>query len=132
MKVKNVTKWISFDHQGSSLFNEIEDGTFKEITAGREKWKSLSDGSLLQQHCNKEGFNYHKEVNSQKFGHMYMKIRIGMAANNENDCKTPDTCIGFGTSVRGCYGNAISATCGSMAICLYSSNIAAFGFIFVQ
>ena len=35
----------------------------------------------------------------------YARARIGFLANQENNCETPDSFIGFGTS----YGNAINS-----------------------
>ena len=132
MKVNNVTKWIVIDHQASSLFSEIADGSFRETFAGREQWKSLIHGSFLQLNCNKEGFNYKKEFGSGS----YLKIRIGFVANNQDNCDTPDSCIGFGTSVKGCE-ITLNTTCGNLFICgqyrnMDNKDTAAFGFMLVQ
>ena len=34
-----------------------------------------------------------------------MNLRIGFVANNQNDCLSCDSCIGFGISVQGCDGD---------------------------
>ena len=132
MKVNNVTKWIVIDHQASSLFSEIADGSFRETFAGREQWKSLIDDSSLQPHCNKEGFNYKNEFRRGN----YPKTRIGLVANEENDCYFPDSCIGFGTSVKNC-GLDLTTTCGNLVFCgqyhnMDNKDTAAFGFMLVQ
>jgi hypothetical protein len=134
MKVKNVTKWIEVDHQASSLFDVIADGVFKRTWVGKNKWKSLIDHSLLQEKCNKEGFNFQRNFNHRNNGKLYMKIRIGLPANNENDCKTPDSCIGFGISTRLCFGRIGSTTCGGIMFDCWVSdkNVTAFGFILVK
>ena len=118
------------DHQASSLFNVIADGDFKNVNVGKDKWLSLMDGSLLQHNCNKEGFN----INTPGYASAHLKVRIGIIANNENDCESCDSCIGFGTSVRGCDGKIRKTTCGNIAICgqLNNTNTPAFGCIFVQ
>ena len=131
MKVKNVTKWIMINYQASSLFNVIADGVFRNTAVGKDKWLSLMDGSLLQENCNKEGLN----INVQGFSLAYVKVRIGIIANNENDCKTCDSCLGFGTSVVECgAGSILKETCGNIAMCnqLSNKNTPAFGYIFVQ
>jgi len=46
---------------------------------------------FLAVQCNKEGFN----AAGIKTG--WCKARIGFLGNNENDCKVPDSRIGFGT-----------------------------------
>jgi len=45
----------------------------------------------LQRNCNKEGFN--AACSDPRFS----KARIGFLGNNENDCDTCDSRIGFGT-----------------------------------
>ena len=40
----------------------------------------------MQPYCNSEGFN--------SLG----RVRIGILGNNENDCNTPDTFVGVGSS----------------------------------
>ncbi len=139
MKVNGVVKWIVIDHQASSLFNVIADGAFRKTTAGKEAWKSLIDGSGFQQNCNKEGFNV-ESINSGSSYKSYMKIRIGFVANNQDHCGSCDTCIGFGTTVRGCSGvdwddgTVRNTQCGYIAICsnFNNENTAAFGYILVQ
>ena len=130
MEVNGLTKWIRINHKASSLFNVIADGDFKNTGVGKNTWLSLMDGSLLQHHCNKKGFN----INTTGYDLAHLKVRIGIIANNENDCKSCDSCFGFGTSIRGCDGEIIKTTCGNIAICnnLDNKNTPAFGYIFVQ
>ena len=131
MKVNNVTKWIVINHKASSLLDVIADGVFERMYVGKNKWLSLMDGSDLQRRCKIEGFN----INIP--GHRpnaHLKVRIGIIANNKYNCNSCDSCIGFGTSVRGCDGETRKTTCGNIAICgkLNNKNTAAFGYIFVQ
>ena len=88
------------------------------------------DGSSLQENCNREGFNI-DILGAESAG---LKVRIGLIANNENECLSCDSLIGFGTSARGCRGESRQTSCGNVAICdqLQNMNIAAFGYIFVQ
>ena len=66
----------------------------------------------------------------------HVKVRIGIVANNQDDCESCDSCIGFGTSIRSCQGSDVTnKSCGpSRAGCSGNSNInmAAFGHILVQ
>ena len=137
MKVNNVTKWIVIDHRASSLFNVIADGTFQKTTAGKEAWKSLINGSSLQIYCNLEGFDIQKKNN--RINVAYINARIGIVANNQDDCKSCDSCIGFGITARGCGGSlddgkVKTSTCGNIATCSHYNNkdTAAFGYILVQ
>ncbi|CAB3977854.1 Hypothetical predicted protein [Paramuricea clavata] len=134
MKVNGATKWIALNYTANSLHSVIEDGTFKRTTAGNEAWKSLIDGPSLQDNCNEEGFNIQ---GSYHFGEQYswhMNIRIGVVANEQNDCYSCDSCIGFGTSITGCEDDVRKTTCGNMAVCnqLDNKNTAAFGYILIQ
>ena len=137
MKVNNVTKWIAIDHQASSLFNVIEGRGFEKTAVGKDNWLSLIDGGELQDHCNKEGFNVeslgHKTYNPDG----YIKVRIGIIANNGDHCNSCDSCIGFGTSAIGCKSENIrvrNTTCGNIGICgrIHNMNTAAFGYILVK
>jgi hypothetical protein len=132
MKVYGSTKWIALNYTANSLHSVIEDGTFKGTTFGKEVWMSLIDGSSLQEHCNQEGFNIQGAYTHGPW-RWNMNIRIGVVANNEENCDSCDSCIGFGTSVSGCENDVRSTTCGNMAVCrqMNNKNTAAFGYILV-
>ena len=130
MKGNGVTKWIVIDYQASSLYNVIADGDFKHTNVGKSTWLFLMEGSRLQNNCDEEGFN----INRESYQSAHLKVRIGIMANNQNHCKSCNSCIGFGTSVRGCGGQIRKTTCGNIAICnkLDNKNTPTFGYIFVQ
>ena len=98
-------KFLVISKNGASLYSLIADGHYRRTSLGREKWKTLigSEGSL-QIKCNKEGFN---AVGSIEFS----KARIGIIRNNEDDCDTCNSRIGFGTG--GNYDD--NNTCGNEA-----------------
>ena len=138
MKVNGVVKWIVIDHQTSSLYNVIAQGNFRETNVGKEAWKSLIiDDSSLQIYCNQEGFNIKK--GNKYYGVAYINARIGIVANNQGDCESCDSCIGFGITARGCGGSlddgkVKTSTCGNIAMCgkFNNKDTAAFGYILVQ
>ena len=117
--------FILINKTADSLFSLIADGQHRATSLGRETWKSLlgSEGSL-QLNCNMEGFNV--------FEGGYAKTRIGIIANNENDCFVcPDSRLGFGS------GGApdLSNTCGNAAKHSADNgnkNLKAMGYILVQ
>ena len=79
----------------------------------------------MQDNCNRRGFN------AASVGHS--RARIGIIGNNQNDCVTPDSRIGFG---NGGYHDD-SNTCGNFAVDDVASdnggkNITAMGYILVQ
>ena len=117
MRISGQLRFIVFNKQANSLHSLIADGTYRATSLGRNEWKKLigAQGSL-QLNCNKEGFN------------AVGIARIGYVANQENDCGSCDSRIGFGT--RGG-----SNTCGNVASHSPDNgnrNIKAMGYILVQ
>ena len=132
MKVDGERNWIMINHTANSLLDVIADGAPKQSTAGKDTWRSLMNSSLLEPNCNRKGFNLQP---AKAYG-SYVKVRIGLVANNQDDCNSCHSCIGFGISVSSCQGTyRDSASCGtSKAGChgKRNQNMAAFGYILVQ
>ena len=107
MKIGHQTIFIAITKHATSLYSLIADGNYRATSLGRNTWKSLLGSfASLQPNCNKEGFN------AVGLGHSARpKARIGIIANEQNDCITPDSRIGFGT---GGYPSN-SNTCGNQA-----------------
>ena len=129
MKVQKQTNFVVVDKEASSLFSLIADGQHRNTTLGREKWKGLIWGASLQKDCNKEGFN---AVCASEKKH-YSKARIGIVANQEPNCNSCDSRMGFGTA--GFFG--ATNTCGNEAQASVDSDngvkhTRAMGFILVQ
>ena len=119
MKIGHQKKFIVINKQANSLFSLIADGKYRATSLGRNAWKKLiGSQASLQTNCNMEGFN---AAGSNKGS---SKARVGFLGNNENDCKTPDTRIGFG---MGGYSNDHN-TCGNVQ----KKGIRAMGYILVQ
>ncbi|XP_028396022.1 uncharacterized protein LOC114520024 [Dendronephthya gigantea] len=128
MTVNGDRRWIVLNYEASSLYSLIADGQYRNTSAGRATWKSLIADSSLQPFCNQDGFSITKTYNK-------LYVRIGLYANNQNDCGTPDSCIGFGISYNSC-GMTSNITCGNIAQCSGTDRgkrlTAAFGYILVQ
>ena len=126
MRNGSTTRFVVIQHSANSLYALIADGTYRAVSLGRNKWKSLiGPQASLQANCNKEGFNV---VSGDSLG---SEARIGIIANNENDCLTCDSRIGYGT---GGYPND-SNTCGNDARVSPDNgdkHIKAMGYILVQ
>ena len=126
MKIGQQINFIVISKQADSLFSLIADGQYRNTSLGRDTWKTLigSHGSL-QSKCNKDGFNVVSDHNS------HPKARIGILGNNENNCNSCDSRIGFGTG-----GHPVdSNTCGNVARHSPDNgdkNIKAMGYILVQ
>ena len=126
MKIGNQTRFIFITKHAISLYSLIADGNYRATSLGRNTWKSLLGSSAsLQPNCNKEGFN------TAGYNSDSSRARIGIIANEQNDCNTPDSRIGFGTG--GFHDD--SNTCGNEAMYGVDNgdkHIKAMGYILVQ
>ncbi|PFX13208.1 hypothetical protein AWC38_SpisGene22728 [Stylophora pistillata] len=92
MKIAEQLSFIVINIQSDSLYSLIADGQYRATSLGRDKWKTLiGSQASLQANCNKEGFNVFGSLSYRS------KTRIGILGNNENDCESSDSRIGFGT-----------------------------------
>jgi len=106
MKIGQQINFIVITREATSLYSLIADGQYRATTVGRNTWKKLiGPQASLQLQCNKEGFN---AVGSSEYN---SKARIGIISNEQNDCLSSDSRIGFGTG--GKYDD--SNTCGNEA-----------------
>ena len=104
MKINTQLNFISIDRPSNSLHALVADGQYRNIMLGRDKWKKLvGSQASLQHNCNKDGFN----VFGTNFG--LSRTRIGILGNNEDDCRSCDSRIGFGAGG----GPDNSNTCGN-------------------
>jgi len=86
------TRFLALNMKASSLDALIVDGKCRPTTVGRHQWKTLIGyHASLQPNCNREGFNVMSD------NPPFSKARIGDVCNQENDCVTGDSRIGFGT-----------------------------------
>ena len=126
MKINHQLRFVVINRHANSLFSLIADGKYRATSLGRNTWKSLiGSRASLQPNCNKEGFNAAGD------NLRLSKARIGITANEQNDCGSCDSRIGFGTG--GLHDD--SNTCGNEAT--YSpdngnKHIKAMGYILVQ
>ena len=127
MKIGHQIKFIVLSKHANSLYSLIADGQYRATSLGRNTWKTLiGSQASLQHNCNKEGFNAYSSTTSDS------KVRIGIIGNQQNDCGSSESRIGFGT---GGYPDD-SNTCGNEAYAHSPDNgnkkIKAMGYIFVQ
>ena len=90
----NKTKWLSVAQEAVSLHALLANNKYTETNIGRDKWKSHLHGSSFQKHCNMEGFN----VILPSGTNAHAMTRIGIISNNENDCHSCNSKIGFGSA----------------------------------
>ena len=125
MKIGQQFKSVIINHQARSLYSLIADNKYRATSLGRNTWKKLiGTRASLQTNCNMEGFNVLSSINNSK-------ARIGICSNDQNDCLSCDSRIGFGT---GGYPDD-SNTCGNEAkhgADNGDQHIKAMGYILVQ
>ncbi|XP_022791158.1 uncharacterized skeletal organic matrix protein 5-like [Stylophora pistillata] len=92
MKIGQQLRFIVINQQADSLYSLIADGQYRATSMSRSKWKELIGSQASLQHkCTKEGFNAFCSWSGNS------KARIGIVSNNQNDCASCDSRIGFGT-----------------------------------
>ena len=91
MRVGGTTRFVLVSQSAGSLFSLIAGGKYRATSLHRNAWRSLVPNSSLQHHCGRQGFNVVSDRNG------WSKARIGIINNNENNCETPDSRVGFGT-----------------------------------
>ena len=130
MKIGHEIKFVVINKIANSLYSLIADGQYRATSLGRDTWKTLIGvQASLQRNCNREGFNA-ASGNSKFF-----KTRIGILSNNEGNCESCDSMIGFGFGTGGEYHN--SNTSGNEAVNSVEAeegekSIKAMGYVFVQ
>jgi len=123
MKIGEQKNFFAIDKQVTSLFSLIADGQYRATSLGRDTWKTLiGSQASLQPKCNMEGFN------AGCTDRVHYKSRIGIFGNNEDNCKTCSSRIGFGT----CWATSpnLDNACGNVNWPGY--NIKAMGYILLQ
>ena len=127
MMIDQQINFILIDEQANSLHSLIADGQYRGTSLGRTTWKTLiGSQASLQLNCNKEGFNAAHGGDATS-----AKARIGIIGNEQNDCNSCDSSIGFGTGGR----PDGSITCGNGAYADGDNGdkvIKAMGYVLVQ
>ena len=84
--------FLAINQAANSLYSLLADGQHRATSLGRDAWKTLiGSQASLQMNCNMEGFN------ARCFWEPRCSARIGIVANNQDDCRTCDSRIGFGS-----------------------------------
>ena len=128
MKIKGqpTTRFLVLNEKARSLYALIGDDKYRKTKVSRGAWKKLiGPEASLQLFCYREGFNVVGDNKS------FSKARIGYVADQENDCLSFDSRIGFGTGGH----QDDSNTCGNEATNSADNgdkHIKAMGYILVQ
>ena len=127
MKINQQLRFIVINKLADSLHSLIADGQYRKTSLSRDRWKKLIGcNATLQPNCNREGFNAFSGRSDRS------KARIGIVSNDQNDCDSCNSLIGFGT---GSYPKG-AKSCGNEALHFTlddgGKSIKAMGYILVQ
>jgi hypothetical protein len=123
-----MRRQIIVPHEASSL-RALFRGPRVKTNVGRATWMKLLASAQLQPSCNEEGFNFDQGDR--------MRVRIGIVANEQADCESVDSYIGFGITEDGScglpdpeivVGNFSPAACGGGN----DRRTKAFGFVWIR
>ncbi len=127
MRVENSVRFIPISYKANSLYDVLADGNLRPTNIPRNTWKSLYNNFSLQPNCGRQGFNVASE---DKY---HARVRIGIIGNNEANCHTGDSFIGFGAidarQRTYCGRRSIFNSCGNSIGC---KEVRAVGYIFVR
>ena len=90
-----TSRTITLPVAASSL-RALFSGPFVATSAGRASWLSLVADGSLQANCNAEGFNL--DFSIATIGPR-PRVRLGIVGNQEADCSSPDSFLGFGALI---------------------------------
>ncbi|XP_028408148.1 neuroendocrine convertase 2-like [Dendronephthya gigantea] len=131
MKYGGQLRGLSFSHRASSLFSLFADGRYRQTHIGRSNWRRLIYRSSLQRNCNREGFNVYSTDRN-------VRVRLGLIANQQSHCGSPDSFIGVGGGgIKQLCSTRIATlnTAGNYAICLPDNgekNAKAMGYLLIR
>jgi hypothetical protein len=121
MLQNQATHWLILPIEGESVAALMTTG-FHATNVGRSAWERLPARGSLQFNCNREGINVET---------VQANVRIGIVANNQNDCSTCNSVIGLGAA-----GNTTGdLACGNVAASSPDNgdrNDALFGYVMVR
>ena len=129
----NTTRWVPMDYTAISLLDVlIRPGTTVTPTPNRTQAFYLGGPETqLQDNCNLAGFNLIPVYSL--FDGVFLPntfhVRIGFFANEQNDCGSPDSFVGFGGSYE---KSLFDLACGSALQSPLSSFVSSFGYILAR
>jgi hypothetical protein len=97
-----VSRWVWMDLAGDDLRSLFAADEYVPVYLGRERWLGAIPDAHLQENCNREGVNAGVELN---------KVRLGIIANDQDDCFTPESKLGVGSS----FSCQSCGSCGGLA-----------------
>jgi hypothetical protein len=100
-------RWIVLPIAGASLAAMLNGGNHTPTSLGRDVWKGLVGSPSLQLYCDMEGFNVVPSLDGRS-------VRIGIMSNDQTDCGSVDSFIGFGGKK---VSESVSVACGNWVGC---------------
>jgi len=120
MKTGDAWRTMVIPKVGNSMKAVMAAG-YHNTGKGRAAWLNMVPGSAAQNNCGVEGFN---NYNGGARGNV---VRLGVSYNQENDCRTCDTCIGIGCTSKAA-GNWVGCCNGTNG----NRNISSIAYLYVR
>jgi hypothetical protein len=92
----------------------------------------LGDATVLQDNCNRAGFSLHLQENGPSVD-SHVRVRIGLQANEQDNCVSPDSAIGIGLGQGDVVSGNIGCSNGS-SVCPsgYQQDVGGVGLVLVR
>jgi hypothetical protein len=92
MRINGTTNWLEIKHgHTSSMLAAMTGGQIVFSGTTRKDWLALAHNGALQPNCDRRGY-FLGPGNSRT-----VYLRIGIVGNDQNDCDSPDSFVGFGS-----------------------------------
>jgi hypothetical protein len=128
---QSTLQFAETDLTGTSLMSLFQKSTSTPLDLVRSEWTGLLPNVSLQQNCSLSALNLGQSNSSPNA----IRVRIGFLGNNEPNCSTPDSWMGFGSNLGGdCQGTTVGghACYGNFASLPSPVLVRAFGYVFVR
>jgi len=139
LKMKTGETWnrMQWAKAGNSM-QAVMQGGHQTTGKTRAQWKAMMPSSSLQPYCNVEGFNTLKYGGGWWDTGYYgvMRQRLGIVANQENNCGSCDSRLGIGGGGSYCGPNSVASyAAGNFAYCSADAgdrSTQAIGYLYVR
>jgi len=119
------TQVVSFTPPGYTSFRDLVNAGPISTSLSPATWGALFGDAVIEPNCNAEG------IEPGSLG-APARVRFGIVGNNEPDCDSSDSFMGFGGFVSSCSAPVLSVGASSGIGCGPDTNVPAFGYVFVR
>ncbi len=115
---------VKLSYSSNNLLSIFNGDNYINYSYWKSNWMSLVPGSSLQPYCNNEWFNAYAST--------WLRARIGITSNNENDCTSNDSVVWIWLNQRRDYFSTVWNNCWSTLCSWWNKEINSFWYIFIR